>query len=58
MHHSQNTTFTSFFKGSEALFASPHRFGFNGKERVNEIKGEGGQQDYEMRIYDTIIVIP
>lgn len=29
-----------------------YRYGFNGKENDNEIKGEGGQQDYGMRIYD------
>lgn len=28
------------------------RYGFNGKENDNEVKGEGGQQDYGMRIYD------
>jgi RHS repeat-associated protein len=26
--------------------------GFNGKENDNEVKGEGNQQDYGMRIYD------
>jgi RHS repeat-associated protein len=31
---------------------SGYRYGFNGKENDNEIKGEGGQQDYGMRIYD------
>ncbi|MCB9252425.1 MAG: SH3 domain-containing protein [Flavobacteriales bacterium] len=30
-----------------------YRFGFNGKENDNETKGEGNQQDYGMRIYDT-----
>jgi RHS repeat-associated protein len=29
------------------------RFGFNGKENDDEIKGEGNQQDYGMRIYDS-----
>jgi RHS repeat-associated protein len=28
------------------------RFGFNGKENDNEIKGVGDQQDYGLRIYD------
>lgn len=28
------------------------RFGFNGKENDNEVKGEGNQQDYGMRVYD------
>ncbi|HMH33194.1 MAG TPA: RHS repeat-associated core domain-containing protein [Puia sp.] len=27
-------------------------FGFNGKEKDNEVKGEWNQYDYEMRIYD------
>ena len=31
---------------------SSYRYGFNGKENDNEIKGEGNQQDYGMRIYD------
>jgi RHS repeat-associated protein len=31
---------------------SKYRFGFNGKEKDNEVKGEGNQQDYGMRIYD------
>ena len=29
-----------------------YRFGFNGKEKDNEVKGIGNQQDYGMRIYD------
>ena len=33
--------------------AQPSRFGFNGKENDNEVKGFGNQQDYGMRIYDT-----
>ena len=28
------------------------RFGYNGKENDNEVKGEGNQQDYGFRIYD------
>jgi RHS repeat-associated protein len=28
------------------------RYGFNGKENDNEVKGEGNQQDYGMRMYD------
>ena len=31
---------------------SKYRYGFNGKENDNEVKGEGNQQDYGMRIYD------
>jgi RHS repeat-associated protein len=30
-----------------------YRYGFNGKENDNEVKGSGNQQDYGMRIYDT-----
>ena len=29
-----------------------YRYAFNGKENDNEVKGDGGQQDYGMRIYD------
>jgi RHS repeat-associated protein len=29
-----------------------YRYGFNGKENDNEVKGEGSSQDYGMRIYD------
>ncbi|MEO6839007.1 MAG: RHS repeat-associated core domain-containing protein [Ginsengibacter sp.] len=29
-----------------------YRYGFNGQENDNEVKGEGNQQDYGMRIYD------
>ncbi|MEV4884631.1 hypothetical protein MRBLMN1_003156 [Chitinophaga ginsengisegetis] len=32
--------------------AGVYRYGFNGKENDNEVKGEGNQQDYGMRIYD------
>ncbi len=31
---------------------STYRYGFNGKENDNEVKGEGNQQDYGERIYD------
>ncbi len=34
-------------------FSGGYRYGFNGKENDNEVKGEGNQQDYGMRIYDT-----
>ena len=33
-----------------------YRFGFNGKENDNEVKGNGNQQDYGMRIYDPRLV--
>jgi RHS repeat-associated protein len=29
-----------------------YRYGFNGKENDNEVKGEGNQQAYGMRVYD------
>jgi RHS repeat-associated protein len=29
-----------------------YRYGFNGKENDNEVKGEGNQQDYGLRVYD------
>ncbi|MRG44747.1 hypothetical protein GFS24_06460 [Chitinophaga sp. SYP-B3965] len=32
--------------------ASGYRYGFNGKENDNEVKGEGNQQDYGFRVYD------
>jgi RHS repeat-associated protein len=32
-----------------------YRYGFNGKENDNEVKGEGNQQDYGARIYDSRI---
>ncbi len=33
--------------------AQPSRFGFNGKENDNDVKGFGNQLDYGMRIYDS-----
>jgi RHS repeat-associated protein len=32
--------------------AGGYRYGFNGKENDNDVKGEGNQQDYGMRVYD------
>lgn len=32
--------------------AGTYRYGFNGKENDNDVKGQGNQQDYGMRIYD------
>jgi|JI10StandDraft_1071094.scaffolds.fasta_scaffold107424_2 RHS repeat-associated protein len=51
-HHRQNTSTIGLSEGYEALFADPHRFSFNGKESDSEVKGEGNQQDYGMRVYD------
>ncbi|TXI33824.1 MAG: hypothetical protein E6Q58_02240 [Niabella sp.] len=38
--------------GRKYSSASSYRYGFNGKENDNEMKGEGNQQDYGLRIYD------
>ena len=38
--------------GSGNDIAGTYRYGFNGKENDNKVKGEGNQQDYGMRIYD------
>jgi RHS repeat-associated protein len=35
-----------------ATTGAGYRFGFNGKEKDGEVKGESNQQDYGMRIYD------
>ncbi len=32
--------------------SAKYKFGFNGKENDNEVKGLGSQQDYGMRVYD------
>jgi len=36
----------------KASGSTAYRYGFNGKENDNEVKGEGNQQDYGFRIYD------
>lgn len=38
--------------GRSVSNGSSYRYGFNGKENDNEVKGEGNQQDYGLRIYD------
>ncbi|SFW81981.1 RHS repeat-associated core domain-containing protein [Chitinophaga sancti] len=38
---------------SYGIAAKGYRYGFNGKENDNEVKGEGNEQDYGMRIYDS-----
>jgi RHS repeat-associated protein len=38
--------------GRKYSASGSYRYGFNGKENDNEVKGEGNQQDYGMRIYD------
>lgn len=39
-------------KKYQASATSSYRFGFNGKENDNDVKEQGNQQDYGMRIYD------
>ncbi len=36
--------------------SSSYRYGFNGKENDNEVKGEGNWQDYGERMYDSRLV--
>ncbi len=38
--------------GREAPTTNGYRYCFNGKEEDDEVKGDGNQQDYGMRIYD------
>jgi RHS repeat-associated protein len=38
--------------GRKYSAANSYRYGFNGKENDNDVKGEGNQQDYGLRIYD------
>ena len=42
---------TSFFQ-LKKTGAGAYRYGFNGKENDDDVKGIGNQQDYGMRIYD------
>jgi len=44
--------FGMMMPGRKYAAESGYRYGFNGKENDNEVKGEGNQQDYGMRIYD------
>jgi RHS repeat-associated protein len=39
--------------GRKYTAGTGYRYGFNGKEEDDEVKGDGNQQDYGMRIYDT-----
>jgi RHS repeat-associated protein len=45
-YHLKSTVFST-------VSSYDYRFGFNGKENDNEVKGFGSQQDYGLRIYDT-----
>jgi RHS repeat-associated protein len=64
---STNTTSTAYFEADVQTvqdyyafgmqmpgrkLSGGYRYGFNGKVNDNEVKGEGNQQDYGMRIYD------
>jgi len=44
--------FGMLMPGRQYSAGNTYRFGFNGKENDNEVKGLGLQQDYGMRIYD------
>lgn len=44
--------FGSQMPGRSFNLGDNYRYGFNGKENDNEVKGEGNQQDYGFRIYD------
>ncbi|WP_217604394.1 RHS repeat-associated core domain-containing protein [Chitinophaga sp. GbtcB8] len=44
--------FGSLMPGRNYHAGDKYRYGFNGKENDNEVKGEGNQQDYGMRVYD------
>jgi RHS repeat-associated protein len=44
--------FGSQMPGRKFTAGTGYRYGFNGKENDNEVKGEGNQQDYKTRIYD------
>ncbi|HEY0067708.1 MAG TPA: RHS repeat-associated core domain-containing protein, partial [Flavisolibacter sp.] len=44
--------FGMMMPGRKYSAGNGYRYGFNGKENDNEVKGEGSQQDYGMRIYD------
>ncbi len=39
--------------GRDFNFSSGYKYGFNGKEKDDEIKGNGNSQDYGKRIYDS-----
>jgi RHS repeat-associated protein len=39
--------------GRKFTGTATYRYGFNGKEEDDDVKGDGNQQDYGMRIYDT-----
>ncbi len=48
---SRSTPFGSLLPG-RSYQTTTYKYGFNGKENDNEVKGTGNQQDYGFRIYD------
>jgi len=52
VHAQDYYAFGSLMPGRDFTNTGTYRYGFNGKENDNEVKGEGNQQDYGMRIYD------
>lgn len=46
----------SLMPGRKYTSGNLYRYGFNGKENDNDVKGEGNQQDYGFRIYDPRLV--
>lgn len=47
-----HTPFGMQMPGRGYSAGSGYRYGFNGKEQDSEVKGEGNQEDYGLRIYD------
>jgi RHS repeat-associated protein len=45
--------FGAEMEGREPVATHPYRYGFNGKEDDNEVKGDGNQVDFGERIYDS-----
>lgn len=44
--------FGAIMPGRTFSAESKYRYGYNGKENDNEVKGEGNQQDYGIRVFD------
>ena len=44
--------FSSYTTNSES-YARVYRFGFNGQEKDNEVKGVGNSLDFKFRVYDS-----
>lgn len=52
VHANDYYPFGALMPGRTFSARSKYRYGYNGKENDNEVKGEGNQQDYGLRIYD------